>query len=87
MNEFSNVREIERHEAIAAYDRFEQSILRRAYGDVYSPDWPDRDSLGRRKETFPEWLAVGLLVLMVCFGISMVVHMAFQTGLYCKWFF
>lgn len=57
------------------------------YGDVHSPDWPDRDSPGQRKETFPKWLGVGLLGMMVCFGISMFVHMAFQTGLYCKWFF
>ena len=36
---------------------------------------------------FPKWLGVGLLVLTVCLGISLIVHAIFQGGLYCKWFF
>ena len=50
------------------------------YGDVYSPDWPDRGSTNREEDPFPKWLGVGLLVLTVC-------HAIFQGGLYCKWFF
>ena len=50
------------------------------YGDVYSPDWPDRGSTNREEDPFPKWLEVGLLVLTVC-------HAIFQGGLYCKWFF
>lgn len=36
---------------------------------------------------FPKWLGVGLLVLTVCLGISLIVHAIFQGGLYCKWSF
>lgn len=57
------------------------------YGDVYSPDWPDRGSTNLEEDPFPKWLGVGLLVLTVCLGISLIVHAIFQGGLYCKWFF
>lgn len=50
------------------------------YGDVYSPDWPNRGSTNREEDPFPKWLGVGLLVLTVC-------HAIFQGGLCCKWFF
>lgn len=56
-------------------------------GDVYSPDWPDRGSTNREEDPFPKWLGVGLLVLTVCLGISLIVHAIFQGGFYCKWFF
>lgn len=51
------------------------------YGDVYSPDWPDRGSTNREEDPFPKWLGVGLLVLTVCLGISLIVHAIFQGGL------
>ena len=57
------------------------------YGNVYSPGWPDRGSTNREEDPFPKWLGVGLLVLTVCLGISLIVHAIFQGGLYCKWFF
>lgn len=48
--------------------------------DVYSPDWPDRGSTNREEGPFPKWLGVGLLVLTVCLGISLIVHAIFQGG-------
>ena len=57
------------------------------YGNVYSPGRPDRGSTNREEDPFPKWLGVGLLVLTVCLGISLIVHAIFQGGLYCKWFF
>ena len=57
------------------------------YGNVYSPGWPDRGSTNREEDPFPKWLGVGLLVLTVCLGISLIVHVIFRGGLYCKRFF
>lgn len=55
------------------------------YGDVYSPDWPDRGSTNREEGPFPKWLGVGLLVLTVCLAISLIVHAIFQGGLDIRW--
>lgn len=55
------------------------------YGNVYSPGW--RPTFRPHPHPFPKWLGVGLLVLTVCLGISLIGHAIFQGGLYCKWFF
>lgn len=54
------------------------ALLADEAGDVYSPDWPDRGSTNREEGPFPKWLGVGLLVLTVCLGISLIVHAIFQ---------
>ena len=42
------------------------------YGNVYSPGWPDRGFTNREEDPFPKGLGVGLLVLTVCLGISLI---------------
>ena len=125
-------------EAIRAYDRFERTMLEKAYGAVllpavglydllwqleslaqkfgidgdklagdldealellskestrvdvhagtYSPDRSERDSDRLGKDPFMKWAGIGFCVMMVCFGISMLVHSVFQIGLCSKWF-
>lgn len=56
------------------------------YGNTYSPDCLERDSDKLGKDPFMKWARIGLCAMMVCFGISMLVHSVFQIGLCSKWF-
>ena len=56
------------------------------YGGTYSPDCPERDSDRLGKDPFVKWAGIGLCVMMVCLGISMLVHSVFQIGFCSKWF-
>lgn len=56
------------------------------YGDTYSPDCLERDSDKLGKDPFMKWVGIGFCVMMVCFGISMLVHSVFQIGFCSKWF-
>lgn len=56
------------------------------YGDTYSPDCLERDSDKLGKDPFMKWAGIGFCVMMVCFGISMLVHSVFQIGFSSKWF-
>ncbi len=33
-----------------------------------------------------KWVGIGFRVMMVCFGISMLIHSVFQIGFCSKWF-
>ena len=33
-----------------------------------------------------KWVGIGFCVTMICLGISMLVHLAFQIGFCSKWF-
>lgn len=33
-----------------------------------------------------KWAGIGFCVMIICFGISMLVHSVFQIGFYIKWF-
>ena len=56
------------------------------YADTYSPDQSERDSDRLGKDPFVKWVGIGFCVMMVCFGISMLVHSVFQIGFCSKWF-
>lgn len=56
------------------------------YGDTYSPDWPEPASDKQEKDPFLKWAGIGFCVMMVCLGISMLVHSVFQIGFCFKWF-
>ncbi len=56
------------------------------YGDTYSRDWMERASDKQEKDPFLKWAGIGLCVMMVCLGISMLVHSVFQIGFCFKWF-
>lgn len=56
------------------------------YGDTYSPDCLERDSDKQEKDPFLKWAGIGFCVMMVCLGISMLVHSVFQIGFCSKWF-
>lgn len=56
------------------------------YGGVYSPDCLERDSDRLGKDPFMKWAGIGFCVMMVCLGISMLVHSVFQIGFCSKWF-
>ncbi len=56
------------------------------YGDTYSPDCLERDSDKQEKDPFLKWAGLGFCVMMVCLGISMLVHSVFQIGFCSKWF-
>lgn len=54
--------------------------------DAYSPDRLERDFDRLGKDPFMKWAGIGFCVMMVCFGISMLVHSVFQIGFCSKWF-
>ena len=56
------------------------------YGDTYSPDCLERDSDRLGKDPFMKWVGIGFCAMMVCLGISMLVHSVFQIGFCSKWF-
>lgn len=56
------------------------------YVDTYSPDCLERGSDKLGKDPFMEWVGIGFCVMMVCFGISMLLHSVFQIGFCSKWF-
>lgn len=56
------------------------------YGDTYSRDWMERAFDKQEKDPFMKWVGIGFCVMMVCFGISMLVHLVFQIGFCSKWF-
>lgn len=56
------------------------------YGCTYSPDWPELASGKQGKDPFLKWAGIGFCVMMVCLGISMLVHSMFQIGFCSKWF-
>lgn len=56
------------------------------YGSAYSPDCLERDSDRLGKDPFMKWAGIGFCVMMVCLGISMLVHSVFQIGFCSKWF-
>lgn len=56
------------------------------YGDTYSRDWMERASDKQEKDPFLKWAGIGFCVMMVCLGISMLVHSVFQIGFCSKWF-
>lgn len=56
------------------------------YGDTYSPDCQELASDKQEKDPFLKWAGVGFCVMMVCFGISMLVHSVLQIGFCSKWF-
>lgn len=57
-----------------------------AYAGTYSPDRSERDSDRLGKDPFMKWAGIGFCVMIVCFGISMLVHSVFQIGFCSKWF-
>lgn len=56
------------------------------YADTYSPNLSERDSDRLGEDPFIKWVGIGFCVMMVCFGISMLVHSVFQIGFCSKWF-
>ena len=56
------------------------------YGDTYSRDWMERASDKQEKDPFLKWAGIGFCAMMVCLGISMLVHSVFQIGFCSKWF-
>lgn len=54
--------------------------------DTYSPDRSERDFDRLGKDSFMKWTGIGFCVMMVCFGISILVHSVFQIGFCSKWF-
>ena len=56
------------------------------HGDTYSPDLPVLASDKQEKDPFLKWAGIGFCVMMVCLGISMLVHSMFQIGFCSKWF-
>ena len=56
------------------------------YADTYSPDRSERDSDRLGKDPFMKWVIIGFCAMMVCLGISMLVHSVFQIGFCSKWF-
>ena len=56
------------------------------HGDTYSPDRLERDSDRLGKDPFMKWAGIGFCVMMVCLGISMLVHSVFQISFCSKWF-
>lgn len=54
--------------------------------DTYSLDWLERASNKQEIDPFMKWAGIGFCVMMVCFGISMLVHSVFQIGFCSKWF-
>lgn len=56
------------------------------YGDTYSPDLPELAFDKQEKDPFLKWAGIWFCVMMVCLGISMLVHSVFQIGFCSKWF-
>jgi len=56
------------------------------YADTYSPDRSERDSDRLGKDPFMKWVIIRFCAMMVCLGISMLVHSVFQIGFCSKWF-
>ena len=56
------------------------------YGGTYSLDCLERDSERLGKDPFMKWAGIGFCVMMVCLGISMLIHSVFQIDLCSKWF-
>lgn len=56
------------------------------YGGTYSLDCLERDFERLGKDPFMKWAGIGFCVMMVCLGISMLIHSVFQIGLCSKWF-
>lgn len=56
------------------------------YSGTYSLDCLERDSERLGKDPFMKWAGIGFCVMMVCFGISMLVHSVFQIDFCSKWF-
>ncbi|MCI9494793.1 hypothetical protein [Adlercreutzia mucosicola] len=56
------------------------------YGDTYSTDWSELASGKQEKDPFLKWAGIGFCVMMVCLGVSMLVHSVFQIGFCSKWF-
>ena len=54
-------------------------------GDTYSPDLSELASDKQEKDPFLKWAEIGFCVMMVCLGISMLVHSVFQIGFCSKW--
>lgn len=65
----------------------EESAKADEYGDTYSPNRLERNSDKLGRDPFMKWAGIGFCVMMICFGISMLVHSVFQIGFYLKWFF
>mgnify|MGYP000168632812 CR=1 FL=1 len=55
------------------------------YADTYSPYPPKRMATRKTDNGFPKWLAVGLCVLMACFGLSVLAHAIIQFGILSRW--
>lgn len=56
------------------------------YADTYSPNRSERDFDRLGEDPFMKWVGIGFCVMMICLGISMLVHLAFQIGFCSKWF-
>lgn len=56
------------------------------YADTYSPNRSERDFDRLGEDPFMKWVGIGFCVMMICVGISMLVHSAFQIGFCSKWF-
>lgn len=56
------------------------------YADTYSPNRSERDFDRLGEDPFMKWVGIGFCVMMICLGISMLVHSAFQIGFCSKWF-
>lgn len=54
-------------------------------GNTYSPDCLGRDSDRFGEDPFMKWAGIGFCAMMVCLGISILVHSAFQIGFCSKW--
>ena len=54
--------------------------------DTYSPDRLERDFDRLGKDPFMKWAGIGFCVMMVCLGISMLVHSVFQIDFCSRWF-
>lgn len=55
-------------------------------GGAYSTDCLERDSDNLGKDPLMKWAEIGFCAMMVCLGISMLVHLVFQIGFCSKWF-
>ena len=51
-----------------------------------SKSWMERASDKQEKDPFLKWAGIGFCAMMVCLGISMLVHSVFQIGFCSKWF-
>lgn len=57
------------------------------HSNTYSPDCLGRDSDRFGEDLFMKWAGIGFCTMMVCLGISILVHSAFQISFCSKWFF